>query len=663
MANKRSHQGGTTALVIVLTLVIIFVGVGFFAWMKIIGGGKELQHATDAGNLNVAKQALKDPSVSLQGTSESNEFGDLTDPSNGQVDLLAFDRLVGKATLVALNAAAENTPTARQHAQTVLGMVQGDSGIGPRLAQKLSQHSNLAQHFSNVAATNSTRMLHSDGQIQADSEETAVSYMAVGKASNVYLSGNQMPPEVQSFLSDSNNVITKNNKQYLTGYQGLHTGLAGVSPQAVPMRPGEQPHLVDLDDFQAANQSPLPGGNGSLIPPNAFRSGGLGLEGNATNQNLKMRSSAIVGTLNQDFPVSIPRGYIILDNSGSLDFSGQIGGAQTALAKVLMRPSYVGLVTGAPGVGDVFGKTSSVENVNAFVQAHKSDPSPPPVPSNLLSAIDQPQNMTSAQAYTAFNNNPAVHECDNTNSITGGSTPKDVACQQKFNDFLNFYGSQVPGENVSASGIMAVEAFKCKVLEVRSAVGDSGCGAANFQPEACTGLKKFNIAGGINGTACLPCNFSSPGNVSELLAESSASSVAAQLMVRMYQIKPTATESEVTNVLNTVVPFGTTSYIYLQGGPTGNLVLSSTPPSFPISVGLSPDGDPQNFEVGPVNLNGKIVNVPECEGYPNPWDCPALPATGRNKIVWTPSSGFNNLLGVLRFQNCASGGGEWCCPC
>lgn len=649
---KRSYSGGTTALTIVLTLVIVFVGVCFFIWMKIVGGGAELQHATDSGNLNVAKQVLKAPAVPLNGGNEANEFGDLVDPANGQVDLLAFDRLVGKCVLVALNAAAEGTPLAAQNAQTVLDMVEGQSGIGPRLAQQLSQHSQLSGHFTTVASTNSTRMLQTDGQIQANSQETAVSFMARSKASNVFINANQVPPEAQSFLNNTNNIVSKNGKQYLAGYQNLVTGI-GAQPQAVPMRPGEQPHLVNLNDFQQLNQSPLGGSDSSRIPPNAFRSGGTSVEGNATGQNLTMRSAAIVGTLQNDFAMAIPRGYIIVDNTGSLDFNGLTGGGQSALANVMMQPSFIGLVT-AP-FGDVFGKPGTVEGILDFVNQHKNDTPQPPVPASLLQAIDSPNNLTSAQAYEMAGK--TLHQCNNVNSITGGPGPQDASCVSHYNAFLSYYGATVPSTNTTASGIMAVEAFKCYVLQVRASVGDSGCGSA-VAPTACTGLKKYDIY----GTYCLPCNFATGGTLSELLAEApGASGVANQLAVRLHQIKPNASSAEINAVLNSPVAFNQVSYIYK--GNNGNLVLSTSPPSFPINAAVQPDGQQQVFDTGSVNLNGTIVNVPTCEGYPNPWDCPAMPASGQNKILWTPSSGFNNLLGVLRFMNCASGGGDWCCPC
>ncbi|MBX9690672.1 MAG: hypothetical protein K2X27_28410 [Candidatus Obscuribacterales bacterium] len=652
--SKRSHLGGTTALVVVLTLIVILVGSGFFIWMKIIGGGKELQSATDAGNLNVAKQALVAPSIPLSGA-EANEFGDLVDPANGQVDLLSFDRLVGKVILVSLNAKAEGTKEASDNAKSLYDMVEGSNGIGKRLSDQLSSHSQLQGFFSAVASSNSTRMLKSDGQINPESSETAVSYMARSKASNVYLSSNQLPPEVQGFLTNSSNVVSKNSKQYLAGYQPLDTGLDEFSAQAVPMRPGEQPHLVGINDFQAATQSPLGSGSSSLIPPNAFRSGGSGIELNATNANLTMHSTAIIGTLNKDFAVSIPRGYMIIDNTGTLGFTGNTGGGQTALSQVLMQPSYIGLAK-AP-FGTVFGKPGKVEAVVNYVNQHANDNPRPNVPADILAGVDSPSNLNNSQAYQM--KNLSIHQCDNVSSITGGPGPHDQDCIDNYNNFLAFYGSQVPPTTTSATDLMAVEAFKCYVLKVRSAVGSSGCGSA-VAPAECTGLKKYDI----NGSYCLPCNFASAGTLTELLSEvTGASSLANDLKVRMRQIKPSATDSELDSVLASTVAFGQTSYIYMNGGANGTLVLSTTPPSFPINSSAAPDGKLVTYQTPNVNLNGTIINVPSCEGYPNPWDCPAVPASAQNKALWTPSSGFNNLLGVLRFMNCAGGGGEWCCPC
>lgn len=725
---KRSYSGGTTALVIVLTLVIIIVGVAFFFWMKIIGGGNELQHATDSGNLNVAKQSLRSPSVALQAAgvanvNELNEFGDLTDPNSSpanQVDLLVYDRLVGKAVIVALNASQEGTQAAKKNANDLDKAVEGPGGIGSRLASQLNQNSNLSGFFTNLSQANSTRMLQNDGTITPSNNNTPVAFMARTKATNIFIAGNQIPG-ASTFLSNTNNVITKMvggvNKTYITGYDKLQCGVPGVQPMAVPMRPGEQPHLVDVNDFAGLVAPPLGNAGNAQIPPNAFRSDGTGVEGNRTGNSMTMRSCAVIGTLNLDFPISLPRGYIIVDNTGAsnlygsgpnLGFNAPITGGGINADMVLMSPSYVGLVPESGG--DVFGLPGQVEQLISDCNAPKPDSTAIQNDMNTITSTGGSMGgiTTPSQAIATFAASPPVTpiQCINTNTEPGATAP-NASCVKDYQTFMNHYNQKVPeGGAVAASGLMAIEKFKCDVLAARAAVGDGGCGATS-DGGVCTGLKYYD-AGLLTGSAtlgsgglppCLPCNFGNPNpTLSQLLSITNGGALADQssnplgdLITRLYQIQPNPASGEISNVVNGQVPFGQISYIYLNKSNT--LTLSTNPPQFPIVASAGPDGQPSSVTgtapfVPPTmsgnppsltnpscpspmtcyalqgNLNGTVLNLDNCEGYPHPWDCPDLPAQGLNSAQWTPSSGFNNLLGVLRFFNCAEGGGSnWCCPC
>lgn len=657
---KSREQGATLALVIVLTFVIVLIGVGFFFLSRIIGGGKELQHATDSGNLNVAREVLRRPGIPLAGGNETNEFGNLTDPVTGQVNLLTFNRLVGKAVLIAANASAEGTTQAGLNAANVVNMIEGPGGIGGRLMNRISTHSQISNFFDSLSTSNSTRMLKNQGdnsQIQGVSQETKVSYMARNGASNAFVAANQIPAG-SGFSFSAPNVISKTvngvPRIYLAGYVPLATGLALVQPMAVPVRPGEQPHLVAENDFNNNSNSPLPGGASSLIPPNTFHSAGQAQESMQTMANLRMRSSAIVGALNVDFPASIPRGFIVVNNTGSMSFSGNIGGGNNIFGNQMMAPNYIEVATLPDGTPVISENAQALEAIKTFVNANPGAN----VPSNLASQIDSPSSPTQSQLQQLGSAN--ISHCDNTNSFAGG----DPNCVNNLPTFQQLYGSVDSGGNVNVNGLMAVEQFKCFILQVRAgfAIDGGGCAMANA-PAACTGLKSYNHA----AQYCLPCNFGSVGTLRALLSQSSGSGLESDLRVRMMQIKPTAQDGEIESVLNCAVPFGRMSYIYMNA--SGNLVLDSNYPSLypvpPLVPGTLPDGPTRTLTSGNFNLNGTIVNVPgnSCEGYPNPWDCPAVPAEGEDKVTWTPSSGFRNLLGILQFQNCAHGGGNWCCPC
>ena len=670
--HKRSDVGGTTALVIVLTLVIIAVGIAFFAWAQIVGGGKELQHAIDAGNLNVAKQTLKSPDITLSDQAkEIEEFQGLTDSGN-KVNLLNFNRLVAKTVLVALNAGDLGTPEAKAHAAEMAATLEGSGGIGFRLAQVLSSHDQLKGHFGNLSSPNSTRMLRSDGLIRDESAETGVAFMARKKAANVFFNSRQIPDSLASFLSDGNNIVEKtingNSKKYLSGYSPFSLNGLGVQLQGVPMRPGEQPHLVSVDDFGSNSSSPLGGNGTSLIPPNSFQSGGRGREASA-GSDLLSRSCAIVGCLNLDFGASMPKGYIEIDNGEAFpkyDFSGAIGGGDDIFKTLMMSPQHIDLIPTGPQAPYI-GKKNKIKDLVDFVTAHASDSPRPPVPAGLLNGLDKPANLTSAQAYSLANN--TVHKCTTVNSLTGGPGPFDPDCQAAFPSFQDLYGSTSGANNVTANDLMAVEAFKCFVLQVRAgfAMDGGGCGNA-VAPQACSGLKHYNLnasyppgPGGSYPAFNGPCTMSAEGTLAELLGDSNAPpSVTRDLILRMHQIKPDATDAEIQAVLGTIVPFRKTSYIYMNA--SGSLVLSATKPT-PLTT-VSPDGNQNDFSTGTVDLNGRIVNVPGEEGYPNPWDCPPpQPGQANNAGQWWPSSGYHNLLGKLKFKNCASGGGNWCCPC
>jgi len=164
------------------------------------------------------------------------------------------------------------------------------------------------------------------------------------------------------------------------------------------------------------------------------------------------------------------------------------------------------------------------------------------------------------------------------------------------------------------------------------------------------------------------------GTLRELLVQTRASSsgvdgIVPQLMTYMHQMKPNATNMEINAVLDSTVAFNRVSYIYLN--PAGNaLVLSTNVPPWPLpdltQAGMNlPDGTPQTYTrtPNPFKLDGITNCMGEC-GFPHPWDCPMdSQATGQDTSTWTPSSGFRNILGVIKFRNRAGGGGRFCCPC
>ncbi|HNA74011.1 MAG TPA: hypothetical protein PKW73_11760, partial [Candidatus Obscuribacter sp.] len=118
----RRQRGATLGLAAACVLVVIVIGVGFFFLSKIIGGGRQVANATDAGALNVAKQAIRRGAVTLSSAADQEEFGALCDTPN-RLDLLSYNRIVAKAMIVCKNAQDEGTPLAAANAGMIHNQV------------------------------------------------------------------------------------------------------------------------------------------------------------------------------------------------------------------------------------------------------------------------------------------------------------------------------------------------------------------------------------------------------------------------------------------------------------------------------------------------------------------------------------------------------------
>lgn len=352
--NQRRKDGATLALVIILAFVLIIVGGCFFVWQLLVGGGKELQHATDSGNLNVAKQALVTPDVTVPSGTNSHtqtdlrkEFSDVLDPGF-KVNLLNFNRIVGKAVFAQLNAQSEGTDLAKANAAA---LTQAVYDLGLQLQQNLNAAAALKSQFENISNQNSVRMLQhpnaaaTQQSISHKDAEYAVSYMARNKASNVYFDPSQLPPNTSLQPSDYVQKDVKGNKTFLAGYQGFSTS-AGIpncpTTWAVPLRPGEQPHLVSVDDFTSNEKAPFT----PFTIPNSFRSGGQA-SFIRTGTDVQLRSCAIVGVLEKVFPMESSGGTIIVDNGGrqiSININDK-GSSIFADPTKMMAPSGVEVFT------------------------------------------------------------------------------------------------------------------------------------------------------------------------------------------------------------------------------------------------------------------------------------------------------------------------------
>ncbi len=710
MRRHHGKRGATLSLVVVTTLVIMVIGMGIFFLSKLLGGARELQNATDSGNLNVAKQSLRYPSLKLFGSSgpydmsgprlalARQNFSQLKDPTTGELDLLVYNRAVGQAMLVAMNASSDfglnsPNPLGLSDAKTLIDLLANpNDGLGTGLANKLNGDSQMDTSFTNLAQMASIRMLNKPGTSPGNTSAAKdISYMAPLTATNLQLNPASIPP---AFLSNNtnflaNNLVSQAGSTYLKGYSFIDiptiTDSASFPLMGVPLRPMSNPHLVSEFDFKKLKATPLAGqaniAAASRIPPNAFKSGGWGGEsyqGNAVNA----KSCAIAGTvaLQGQFTASIPCGFIVVANgpgntpfgsagtvntvapaSGMTDFAYG-GGGRDIFADVLMYNTVYVTANGAMSQDP-----QKIVDIQDWKKAQALAGNPTtPVPAALADKLDGPSPKQSFADGITANETPAA--CTNFNSSSGepGFNP---TCVDNLGSMATVYGTNLPSQNGAGgiNGLMALEKEKAQVINPRPSGGDAIVRGLPAPNGTCTGLKLFPTSIGPSA----PIQFGQAGTIGNLLGSFSAypqtsaneSLIYNSITLKLKQIKPSANASEIQGVFNSALPMGAVRYIWLDGNQNFQVTDAGSLPTWINANSILPDGSVVLADTGNLPVNRTFVNIVHEEGFPSPWDCFGS-ASYRNTANWTNSSGFNCLQGVLRFSNCATDAGQpWHCPC
>jgi hypothetical protein len=376
---KRRESGATLAFVAGSIIFIVILALGFYFLSQLLGGGRELQQATNSGTLNVAKQAVLHPQVAVpsgnQTTADMKEILLGVLPAD-QVNLLNFNRMVGSAMLVAINAEADGNSDALGDARTFIDLVEGQDGggggsasAGQALRDSLANGAGWAKkYFDDTAGGNNLRMLGESSGTAWEPGDFQVGYYSAGQPTNITLnnfksdSSDNLPfnniaalCQTQSFTAsglvrgdlptdDGGTPATKKDTgsgdTLLLGYKGLNFGSVNRHVFAVPL--DTQPHLVSLQDFGTGASTAQPGlGNGPpiIVPPNAFMNGAKGKDQRTkSNRDVHMLAAAMAGTNQRPFEIGLPYGYIVLDNHLSQKWQGLIPNGDTVFVKELGSP-------------------------------------------------------------------------------------------------------------------------------------------------------------------------------------------------------------------------------------------------------------------------------------------------------------------------------------
>jgi len=393
----RRRKGATLGLVAVSVLVIIVIGVGCFFLAKICGGGREVTNATDAGVLNVAKEALRSQYVAV---SPPVDFTSVGDPSanpaiQGKITMYTYNRAVAQALLVALNAQQENTGNAIGNASTVFGELQT---IGTQLTALLNAQATLQGQFNLVANDNSLKM-YGNNAMSEKAGGYQVAFMKTGGQTNIWFNPQEFPVSVAglnlvpagtvdkkpSMVGDPNAYQDK----YMVGYQAITVPTVNLSFMGVPVFPQQTPHLVSLHDFNLALASPSAG-----TPPNAF---------SIQSQNLDSKSNTVGGAISCAIVGCATGGNSA--KTDPVDFAGDIPGGYIEIA----NRSAANPPPGGWGSPTVFDDNNNIFNHELNSQGNEGDPMSIQSGGNFIfydpnsSSQPCPNGSQAIQAWAAYN--------------------------------------------------------------------------------------------------------------------------------------------------------------------------------------------------------------------------------------------------------------------
>jgi hypothetical protein len=261
---RRRRNGATLGLVAVCILVIAVIGVGIYFLTKILGGGREIANATDAGTLNVAKHIIRDARVPTP-----IEFEDCEYPLGCKyINLLTYNRCVAKAIMIAMNASNMTGPGPyKTNANKMLDDLQA---TGTLLATQIRQAN---PYFDDVI--NNVRM--ASNSTVKDGGQCNVAYMKAKGPTNIFFNSDQIAgvtvPISQTTISPKNELLyvaTGTGTGYVAGYAPIT--VLGRTIYGVPVFPQQNPHLVSFWDFAKANAA------FGAAPPNAVQLGGNAIE-------------------------------------------------------------------------------------------------------------------------------------------------------------------------------------------------------------------------------------------------------------------------------------------------------------------------------------------------------------------------------------------------
>ncbi len=680
--SPRRSRGATLGLVAVCALVIVVLGIAIFALLRIMGGNRETTNAVDAGALNTAKQAIRTPTVDTIALG-TPEFDGLGETGDNKISLITYNRAVARTILVAMNAQDEGTDTARQNARLVAAQLEK---LGAKLASSFNGNE-LKTAFTNLAGSNNTRMLDSLSGVTSTGD-LRTAFLKPGGSTNVYFNQSSLSAgmNLAAYLNtEATSLKAPDGSSYLKGYLPISVG--GVVVVGTPVFPQQKPHLIASADFEASNKiSAIDNAKLSTIPPNSFS-----CKGQAQQQSTAFMgavSAAVVGTLDKQFVAKVPLGYIRFVNGPGLLPPGVVGGGgggAIAIAsdgdsdifnKELFSPSHVAQSTNQVFTTDVLQIAAWIAYNNSSgddANSHDGNLYPPKLGFNASKMRFGPSDAATEAQLLAIR----AQECDCTHTMYDVDCPGACKSSVNLRNWTSNYGRRLGATSMieaAKTKFTAIEWTKCLVLKERMKGGVNPLAFIPLPPNP-TGMKVFNhnIAYPYSGGELTVGKEGTPWQLMQMIGSCATDlngSVYSALFRRCQQIQPGYSNDQIKEALNSkIIGLGETMYLYING--SGKFVLDSTGPAYKTEILADGNSDPTSSCEIEYLAEGLSVNTvrdcnfqdkPYSDAYSDRKKAPPVPPTGIDRALWTASSGYQNLLGVVEFQNTMTGSSEFSHP-
>lgn len=412
------------------------------------------------------------------------------------------------------------------------------------------------------------------------------------------------------------------------------------------------------------------------------------------------------------YDLAIPRGYLIIDNAGNGFDSSYTGLLPQESTRSAMWYGTTGVSVDAKGSG-FFSNNGRLEEWMKYNDAKNKGVAglmPEPQIDGLYNKSGKPVSLSEARLSISASANPAPCRCHDLNSDPIAANPNPVCVTYARSVLFNpgpfdtaYFPTYLNPPAYGKAGLPMTAGELAKMKLWNLFLSNAGVGGMLTGVNHTTGARvypqapffplndplfgqpvPYNSAPGMNftlGTNCTPAGlaYSSkfvPGQVTkegtllELMNQVASHDpnplhhkgrleLKRFLENRMWQIKPDASQSEIDSIIDGQIhgiAVGKKYYLYL--GKNREFKLDTLPPFWmdPVS-GETPDGSPHDYGTIPFSVLGTLVNTP---GDFNVHAIPFQESSGptvfdRLQASFTPSSGANNLLGVVKFSETTVG--------